>query len=377
MNAIILTMLLTDLIIIPFCAFTPYFTRKTELFGVSIPESESQNPECRKFRKGYAATMLFFGAVMLLLTFIQMYGADQNDTRTVLWPMVTIFGYLIASFIVYLGMRSKMLELKAKNGWQSPRDGLPAVMVAVSEAPQKDIISSAWLLIYPLIFLITIAGLMIAWPHVPDPYPSHFNIEGVADAWTAKTISSTFFLLGTQLVMAAMFIGIHFVVKHSKRQIDAQNPEKSMFQLKVYRRMMSMMMLLVGAATNLLFAGIQVIMILPGVSTGVFFGVSLTVYMLVVILGCIRMYMVGQGGSRVKFDENKGETAEVQQININDDKYWILGILYCNPKDPSVFVEKRFGIGYTVNIGTFGGMAFMAGIVIILVGSIVLTVMAL
>ena len=32
-----------------------------------------------------------------------------------------------------------------------------------------------------------------------------------------------------------------------------------------------------------------------------------------------------------------------------DDRYWLLGVFYFKRDDPAVLVEKRFGIGYTVN----------------------------
>jgi uncharacterized membrane protein len=37
------------------------------------------------------------------------------------------------------------------------------------------------------------------------------------------------------------------------------------------------------------------------------------------------------------------------EILIDDDRYWKLGAFYYNPEDPSIFVEKRFGIGWTLN----------------------------
>ena len=33
------------------------------------------------------------------------------------------------------------------------------------------------------------------------------------------------------------------------------------------------------------------------------------------------------------------------------DACWKLGIFYINPRDPSLWVAKRFGIGYTLNFG--------------------------
>lgn len=54
---------------------------------------------------------------------------------------------------------------------------------------------------------------------------------------------------------------------------------------------------------------------------------------------------VGQGGSRMK--DGRSTSSKV----VEDDSRWILGAFYYNKNDPSFFVEKRFGMGYTVNFG--------------------------
>ncbi|WP_122638724.1 MULTISPECIES: DUF5808 domain-containing protein [unclassified Romboutsia] len=41
--------------------------------------------------------------------------------------------------------------------------------------------------------------------------------------------------------------------------------------------------------------------------------------------------------------------------SVDDDDNWIFGSIYNNPNDPSLFVQKRFGIGWTVNIGSVKG----------------------
>jgi uncharacterized membrane protein len=33
------------------------------------------------------------------------------------------------------------------------------------------------------------------------------------------------------------------------------------------------------------------------------------------------------------------------------DEHWRLGMFYFNPNDPALFIERRIGIGYTVNFG--------------------------
>jgi uncharacterized membrane protein len=33
------------------------------------------------------------------------------------------------------------------------------------------------------------------------------------------------------------------------------------------------------------------------------------------------------------------------------DACWKWGLCYVNPADPSILIEKRFGVGYTLNFG--------------------------
>ncbi len=55
----------------------------------------------------------------------------------------------------------------------------------------------------------------------------------------------------------------------------------------------------------------------------------------------------------------------------DDDEYWLGGILYCNPNDRRVMVEKRAGIGGTINIGHPVGKAIGIIVLILLMSTFV------
>ena len=68
----------------------------------------------------------------------------------------------------------------------------------------------------------------------------------------------------------------------------------------------------------------------------------------------------GQGGW--KWAVRKGlvtadEAAAVLDGDGMSDKNWKLGMFYFNPSDPSVLVERRFNIGWSVNFGSVWGLA--------------------
>jgi uncharacterized membrane protein len=48
---------------------------------------------------------------------------------------------------------------------------------------------------------------------------------------------------------------------------------------------------------------------------------------------------------------------------ISEAKYWYLGFIYVNPSDPSLFVEKKSGMGYTINFGQVMSWAILGLII--------------
>jgi uncharacterized membrane protein len=92
-------------------------------------------------------------------------------------------------------------------------------------------------------------------------------------------------------------------------------------------------------------------------------GLALTVVMLVFTVSLVRG---GQGGSRA--------TAAVSAACKGDrtpDACWKWGLVYVNPADPSIMVEKRFGIGYTVNLGNRRIWFALALLVVLVVAGLV------
>lgn len=70
--------------------------------------------------------------------------------------------------------------------------------------------------------------------------------------------------------------------------------------------------------------------------------------------GWIISLRYGQGGWRWAVRQGLVEKSQVAAILDGDgmqDDRWKLGMFYFNPKDPSILVERRFGVGWTLNLG--------------------------
>lgn len=97
--------------------------------------------------------------------------------------------------------------------------------------------------------------------------------------------------------------------------------------------------------------------------------ISLTVIFITVIVFLVISYKIGQGGKNIKIKKID------EEIYRDDDKHWLLGNFYYNKNDPSIFVEKRIGIGWDVNLGNPIGMIIMIlPIILVLVAIICLAI---
>jgi uncharacterized membrane protein len=77
----------------------------------------------------------------------------------------------------------------------------------------------------------------------------------------------------------------------------------------------------------------------------------------------------GQGGARL---ERRTGTAALTN-GLADNERWILGAFYVNRDDPSIFVEKRFGLGYTINLGNPKAIVFILLFVAIIAAIVVIS----
>ncbi len=81
--------------------------------------------------------------------------------------------------------------------------------------------------------------------------------------------------------------------------------------------------------------------------------------LIILIATAIYAFKVGQSGSRINVDIEDDSVTGI--TDVDDDKYWKAGIFYVNKNDPSIFVEKRFGVGWTINFANPIGYIILFG----------------
>ena len=332
-------------------AATPWFMKKGECFAVTIPESAQVDERFLAFRKRYAAAVLAvtlicavaLGVVSNVVLGKMSSAADAASLNTILVAAIVAAATipLIVSFALMLHYRKKVKAIKREEGWRAETDEAVA-LIGFEEAPVPP--SLAWNVVYVPIVLITLALGLALYPSTPDLVPTHIDFAGNVNQWTPKGPALIAFPLLVEVFMAACFIFSHWMTIRSKKDIDPARPAISAYAYGAFARA-ECILLLVGGSVLTAVLGIVMILMMTEILSMLVTIALIIVVTLVFVGATIALSVVyGQSGSRlVKRLEESGD------IIADNDEHWKAGIFYWNKDDASLFLPKRFGVGWTMN----------------------------
>lgn len=332
---------------------TPRITRKNILLGVKIPEEKMEADEVKKIIKGFQRENLIIGIPVLAIISILIYYIDNIYLFT-----ISTFIYIAVLFLIYIKWNKKSKELKKEKGW----DKLGRKVVVIDTKFSRDrgkasTVSQKWYLIPLVIILISTVLSFVMYPSLPDKVPTHWDIKGNVDGYMNKSMFSALLMPLTQVLMAIIIYISHYFMIRSKQQINPNNPEISLKKNIIFRKAWSIYFIITLTLIEVLFTALNMITlgILSNMKLVNIIGLVSTV---AIIMGSIVLSLaLGQGGDRLKL---KDESDASKNYDIDDDRLWKLGnTIYYNPDDSSIIVEKRIGVGWTVNAGRPIGMLLM------------------
>lgn len=128
-------------------------------------------------------------------------------------------------------------------------------------------------------------------------------------------------------------------------KLAVNRKEESLEDQLQTRKYMSWQILLISSALTALLTILQLSNIYPSMTVG-YKLLPVFILFLVVLLGSLLIYVVKKYKHKVRYEAN----IDSQVMDVDEDRYWKGGLIYMNRQDPSVFVEKRFGVGWTMNL---------------------------
>ncbi|MBU3188966.1 DUF5808 domain-containing protein [Clostridium bowmanii] len=337
------------IVIFAFQIIKPKITRKEIYFGIRVPENERDSALLKKVYKNYIVlnTAVFAILIIIMYIFLNYYASIEYT--------VLILLYLLFTLIIYIFSNKKVLIIKKQ-------------IVTIDTSFSKDkgtktLVSPWWFLVPVLIISITFYIGFKYYKLLPEIVPTHWDFAGEINGNMMKSSKIIYAMPKFQIVIFIISFVSYKIIGWGKQQLNTSNPEQSKQKNKRFRYIWSGYMVFAATIMNLLFLYANLIIFQVAQ-----FSTKLMIIMLIIIIGILvgvsiaLSILTGQGGSRLKIKDNM--TTHGKMLDRNDDKYWRFGIFYINKEDPTIFIEKRFGVGWTVNLGRAVGILLGSGVVI-------------
>jgi len=348
----------TVLFISIFLLIIPIFTRRNIAFGVTIPESEKTKEPIKIWEKHY---MIFVGIIAIVISIAMFISIFQSIDPSILIP-ASIILVLVVDSCAYLYYHRKVKLLKGTLGWMASTPN--KVLVDTTIRRETTGFQLVWYIAYLLIIGLTVLVPAFRFDLLPAKLPIHFDLQGMADSTMIKE-KAIFIMPATQIGLTVVLFLTHISINGGKVVIDPNEKEASAKRQSIFRKRMAMILYIIGLVSiGTLFVS-QLFIV--NIITNVMVIMVVPLIMILVIIVSIVIFVISTGQSGWKINRTK---EPLNKIIRDDDKYYKLGVIYFNPRDPAIFVEKRFGIGWTFNFGNPISWGILLIIIVIIVISL-------
>jgi uncharacterized membrane protein len=322
----------------------PDVVRKEICFGVRIPYDQIDNllikNEKTRYKRRYLASCVVFALAVILI----MWKVNLE------WSFIAgliILG--IISYINYYISYKKMKKIKEDLGEADEKEYV-VVDTNFRNNGKKVVVSPLWFLIPTGLSIIDFVIGGIIYNKLPEKIAIHWNASGAADGFAEKSFKAVFGIPANILVLTIILYIMYRLIKRAKQQINMKDSLNSIERSRRFRLAGSAYLAGMSAAISIIdtMNYVKALSIFD-IPKGIYQAISILFIIIMLASALIMALFVGQGGSRLKVSHK--DQRDIKGKDRNDDSFWKLGMFYFNPSDPSIMVEKRFGIGWTLNFG--------------------------
>lgn len=363
----LITLMMLPIILIT--TITPLITRKIEAFGVTVQDGAKEQPFLKGIIRRYMAVCIVLG-IVLTASMLLLLLNSSSEAQLVTVMLTHIFGYLVITFILYYVNHRKVKQWKQSQSWSNEHMKSAKVVVQTGFRTQKMIVSLLWFIPHILLVGATTIISVINYDKFPDIIPMKYNLAGEVTNSIEKSMTSVLGLSWIAVAMIIIFIFVNISIAKAKQLVESNDPEGSLERNIRFRYLWSIFTTIIGFLLVVLMC-IGQLSPLYEFSGAVMGAVSMIIAIIILIGTIVLSLITGQGGSRLKTKSNEQKSTVAIADN---DEYWKAGIFYWNPKDPSIFIEKRFGIGWSMNFANPISWLILVGIIaIVVIPSVFLT----
>ena len=282
----------------------PHLTRREILFGVVVPIDFRSSPEGRRALRMYRSVVGIF-AIGGLVT-IALWGHEFLPVL-LLAPMTTV----VAGLVDFVWQNQKLKAFAIQ----------PSLVreLELSAEPER-LPWFVWLGLVPLLLLVAAALYLHAnWDGIPPRFPVHWGLDGNPNRWADRSFRGVYapLLFGTELVV--WFFGFALAIWYGARHSEP------------LRKPTVGLLVAIQWAFGSIMAGVSLVplMHLP---------------VALISLGGVPIILA------VIYLTKKSRDPRAP-VDPTPNECWKGGMIYYNPNDAALFVERRDGVGFTSNMG--------------------------
>lgn len=333
--------------------------------SVRVPQSHANDAvvllAIRRFRWGLALSWV----VTTLVT-----GALARVGQPPLAALIPVLLYALLSIVSLVLCRRTILRAKRHGRWF---EGLPVRVSAQLTPPAPHHPPIVWPALAAIVLAVATAVDVALYPSLPASIPVHFDIAGHADRWAAKSVWSVFGLLFIGAAVVVLLAALSVIgARYSARIQTDDTAEQSALRTRVQR---SMLTSLLSQLSFVVAMGISAIEVAERLIPDAAWAIGVCAIGMVVLIMVVIITAVIRGRAQLR-PANVRDPRSPRPDAVDDDQHWKGGLLYVNRDDPALLVPRRFGLGWTVNLGRPAGIA-LAILLLVVVTALVTSVILL
>jgi uncharacterized membrane protein len=358
MLAVLVVWLLVDAILLACFMWMPVMRGEEAFFGVRV-SGEVYRTEGRVILRRYWFWLLMlFVEIEVIGILVSVYRSQLPLARVSSVPLL-----LLSAGILYVIFYRQV----------KPYEKLDGEHRFASALKTRRLVDYTNIYLEAAIVLLTVLPTLLLvyyYPQLPERIPVHWDWRGLPDNWTRKSFASVFYLAAILFYMQGLFLLIKHGLLSVKMTLPGERAEEYLagkeaflgatIKLMDWVRVMLAIMFS-GLLSNIVFTSVERLRFLSPLA--LVLGAASTVLLIAVSVYYVyRMFKIDR-----KLKATVGRTYVQRQ---SDAAHWYAGgLFYYNPEDPSLFVEKLVGWGYTFNMANkwvYVYLAYIVGLPLIL-----------
>lgn len=327
--------------------FTQALSGKRQFYGVSLNSDYFDKSEFKALDKRFKLLLTIGFVVFSIITLICIYVFKAYDASSIL----PILGFCLYQFLVFVHIHNNVKILKCNLALTNGDLEIEKTKVVFDTDfinEKNRIINKFSILFIAPLLVVVLVGVygLTQYSSMPDIIPIHWGPSGAADNFTDKTFISVLSQIFMMISMAILISVTCIYSLKSRIKMSTTNVDEGKNINLYFLNRFGFAFLLMNLACQVMFIAI-LLAVINATDVNSFIMFSCTA--LIIISSIYLTYLYYKSPSK-----SKSASYSVD----DEDSLWILGSIYNNPNDPSIFVQKRFGVGWTVNIGTTKGKVF-------------------